>query len=230
MIVVPIVAKNSSEAIRQIGKANGKADGIELRLDYFSRLGEAELKRLIHACKKPCICTCRSAAEGGNFVGSEATALQVLMGAIKHGCHFVDLEFGVKPALRKKLMDYAKKHGAKVILSRHFVSHTPTKKELSALLKKMAKEKAHVVKIVTKAAKKEDGTVVLELFKDAKRHKVELSAFGMGEQGKDSRVLSKLLGGFASFASLEKGLESAQGQLTLDEFRKIESEMRALLT
>ena len=229
MIIVPVVAKNVNQALLQIRRANSRADGIELRLDHFEKLGEAELERMIRACRKPCICTCRTIGEGGEFQGSEEMGMQVLMRAIKHGAHFVDLEFTIKPALRKKLIEYAKKHRAQVILSRHFTKHTPSKKELNALLGKMAREKAHVVKIVTHATKHTDNAIVLELFKDARKKKVELIAFCMGEKGKDSRVLSKLLGAFASFASLGRGLESAPGQIPLDEFRKIQHEMRSFL-
>ncbi len=229
MIVAPVVAKTVKEALAQIAQANSKADGIELRLDYFSRLGEAELKRLIRACRKPCICTCRTAGEGGKFGGSGNAAAQALMGAARLGAQYIDVEFSMGPALRKKISDYARKHGARIILSKHYASHTPSKKELSSLLAKMAKEKAHVVKIVTMASKRGDNGIVLELFKDAKKHKTELIAFCMGEHGKDSRVLSRLVGAFASFASLGKGLESAEGQLTVEDLRKMENEMRALL-
>ena len=208
MIVAPVVAKTVRESLAQIARANSEADAIELRLDYFEKLGEAELKRLIHACKKPCICTCRTHGEGGKFRSTEAAAAQVLMAAAKLGSQYVDIEFVMKTALRKKVSQYAKKHGAKIILSRHFTSHTPSKKELSSLLSKMAKEKSHVIKIVTKASKRMDNEVVLGLFRAAKKHKTQLIAFCMGEHGKDSRVLSRLLGAFASFASLGKDRKS----------------------
>ncbi len=228
MIIVPVVAKNLNEALGQIERANSRADAIELRLDNFEKLGDDSLARMIKACGKGCICTCRTVAEGGKFSGKDETAMQVLMGAIKNGAHFVDLEFGMKPQLRKKLMDYANAHNAQVILSKHFTLHTPDKKELKSLFEKMAKEKgAHVVKIVTKATKHSDNSVVLELFKDAKKKRIKLIAFCMGEHGKDSRVLSRLLGAFGSFASIRKGFESAEGQIPVDEFRKIEREMVA---
>ncbi|HLC93073.1 MAG TPA: type I 3-dehydroquinate dehydratase [archaeon] len=228
MIIVPVVAKTVSEANDKIAHANKVADAIELRLDYFEKLGEHELMRMIKACEKPCVCTCRTIAEGGKFAGRENTAAQVLIGAIKAGAHFVDVEFEMKPLLRKKIMEFAKKHNAQVILSKHFTSRTPSKKELNALFIKMIKEKAHVIKIVTKATKHSDNGIVLELFKDAKKKKIRLIAFCMGEHGRDSRVLSKLLGAFAGFASLGKGFESAEGQIPIDEFRQMQSEMRSL--
>ena len=43
----------------------------------------------------------------------------------------------------------------------------------------------------------------------------------MGELGNISRILTSKFGGFLTFASLEKGKESAPGQLTVDELSKI---------
>ena len=229
MIIVPVIAKSASAAMVHIRRANRAADGIELRLDYFRKLSDADLKRMIRACKRPCICTCRTKGEGGKFTGSEATAAEILISAIKNGCHMVDMELGMKPALRKKIAGYAKKHRAVVVLSKHFTSHTPPRKELKALFNEMAKEKAHVIKIVTRATKHSDNAVMLELYKDAKKRGIKLMAFSMGEHGKDSRVLSRLLGAFAGFASLGRGFESAEGQIPVAEFRRLESEMRSLL-
>jgi 3-dehydroquinate dehydratase len=41
----------------------------------------------------------------------------------------------------------------------------------------------------------------------------------MGELGKVSRLLSPLFGGFFTFASLERGNETASGQMTIQEMK-----------
>ena len=229
MIIVPVVAMNMPDALAQVKAANKVCDAIELRLDYFQKLGEHELSRLMAACKKPCICTCRSAKEGGRFEGPDNVRVQVLKSAIKNGAHYVDIEFETKPSLRKSLYKYAKVRRAKVILSKHCTTHTPPLKELRALLERMRKDNAHVVKIVAKANKHDDNKVILALFKDASRKRVRLIAFCMGDLGKDSRILSRFIGGFATFASLGKGLESAQGQISVQEMRKMHTELGAVL-
>jgi 3-dehydroquinate dehydratase len=43
----------------------------------------------------------------------------------------------------------------------------------------------------------------------------------MGELGKTSRLLSPLFGGFFTFASLERGKETAAGQLTVQEMKAV---------
>jgi len=50
----------------------------------------------------------------------------------------------------------------------------------------------------------------------------------MGEQGILSRVLDPLMGGPFAYAAAAKGAESAEGQLTACELRKIYSMMRTL--
>jgi 3-dehydroquinate dehydratase len=43
----------------------------------------------------------------------------------------------------------------------------------------------------------------------------------LGEQGKLSRLLSPLFGGFFTFASLEEGSETAMGQMTINQMRVV---------
>jgi len=43
----------------------------------------------------------------------------------------------------------------------------------------------------------------------------------MGPMGKISRIFSCLMGGYLTFASLEEGKESADGQIPIREMRKV---------
>jgi 3-dehydroquinate dehydratase type I len=49
----------------------------------------------------------------------------------------------------------------------------------------------------------------------------EIIAFCMGEKGGLSRIAAPLLGSYLSYASLEKGAESAPGQFTAAEMKRI---------
>jgi len=51
--------------------------------------------------------------------------------------------------------------------------------------------------------------------------RTETVCFAMGELGKPSRILSPLFGALFTIASLERGRETAQGQLTVQEMRNI---------
>ena len=46
-------------------------------------------------------------------------------------------------------------------------------------------------------------------------------AFAMGSLGLPSRILSPLVGGDFTYASIEKGAESAPGQITVADLKKL---------
>ena len=230
MICVPIIESKISTAIEQIEKANKITDMIELRLDYFSTLTETELKQLITKCKKPVICTCRRMEESGFFKESESKRITVLKNAMKLKADYIDLEFDTPKIQKEKIFDYKKEHKlkTKIILSKHYFGFTPQYEELQKLLDKMYTKKIEVVKIVTKANTYEDNKIMFELLRYAKRKGIKLIAFCIGNIGRDSRILSMPLGSFITFASLEKGKESADGQISIIELKKIYSGLRVM--
>jgi 3-dehydroquinate dehydratase type I len=63
---------------------------------------------------------------------------------------------------------------------------------------------------------------VLGLSPYARKKGKGIIAFCMGEQGRISRVMALLLGSYLSFAALDKGAESAPGQLTIGEMRQLQ--------
>jgi len=69
---------------------------------------------------------------------------------------------------------------------------------------------------------------MFELLRYAKRKGIKLIAFCMGRLGRDSRILSMPLGSFITFASLEEGKESADGQIPIVELKKIYSGLRVM--
>jgi 3-dehydroquinate dehydratase/shikimate dehydrogenase len=77
---------------------------------------------------------------------------------------------------------------------------------------------ADVWKVATKANDIRDNLVVLQLIKEFKVPGISLA---MGDLGVISRVLSPLVGGFLTYASVSKGSESAPGQLTVHELKSI---------
>ncbi|MCK5552587.1 MAG: type I 3-dehydroquinate dehydratase, partial [Deltaproteobacteria bacterium] len=80
---------------------------------------------------------------------------------------------------------------------------------------------ADIVKIVTYANTMEDNLRVLGLIPHTRRTGGEIIAFCMGELGRISRIMAPLLGSYFSYASLERGAESAPGQLTIEEIKGV---------
>jgi 3-dehydroquinate dehydratase type I len=215
-ICVPIVAGNNQEALRKMSRASTLADMVELRLDLMESFSIPEL---IRASSRPVIVTCRSEGEGGRGSATVATRIGYLQEAVEARADFVDLEYRLPRASRRKIL--GNRGRSKIILSTHFVKGTPSFPVLKEKLNKMASEGAEVVKIVTLAKTPLDNLRTLALISEAKKRGVELITFCMGPLGRLSRVASVLLGGYFTFAALEPGEASASGQIPIKEMKRI---------
>lgn len=215
-ICVPIMAKDTEEAVEKIVRANDLADLLELRLDLMKSF---RLNRMVRAAARPVIATYRSEGEGGMGSADPVTRARYLLDAVEAGVEFVDVEFSMPPEIRKTLFQVPRHFG--IILSRHEPGGTPGPDRLEDTLRHMVAQRADMVKIVTLARSVEDNLRVLALIGAARKQEVELIAFCMGPLGRMSRIASPLLGGYLTFASLERNDESADGQIPVTEMRRI---------
>jgi len=78
---------------------------------------------------------------------------------------------------------------------------------------------ADMCKVVTTASSFDDNLKVLQLI--TAFPKEEVVSFAMGPLGPVSRILCPLVGGYFTYASIEEGKESASGQLTVRDLRKL---------
>jgi len=216
MICIPIIAKNTEEALEKIVKANSLAEMLEIRLDMMDSF---DLQEIIQAARKPLLVTYRSKKEGGNGNADPETRTDYLLTAIQKGAEFVDVEWSLPPKWRKKIFNARGKSG--IIISRHINDDTPSQPELEKIFRDCAATTADVVKIVTRAETWADNLRMLELIPMAHDLGIHIIAFCMGPLGRISRVFSHLLGGYLTFASLERGQESADGQIPAVEMKKI---------
>ena len=207
-ICVSILPKNREEALQLIEKAEAAhADFIEVRLDRLeNNLGLAELAA--HG-KTPKIATDKVSRK-------ENEHHQMLIAAAKNGFEYVDVELST-PQL-EDLVKELKVLGAKPIVSFHKFDASLSISELNNVLEREISSGAEVCKIVTTAKKMEDNLATLN-FTSAASGKTKVVCFCMGELGKVSRLLSPLFGGFFTFASLERGNETALGQMTIQEMK-----------
>jgi 3-dehydroquinate dehydratase type I len=167
--------------------------------------------------------TNRRREEGGAYTGAEAQRVKHLEEAVTQGADFVDIEAATDPVLVGRLKAHIASRGnrTKIILSWHDFSGTPGEQALKMKLRSMTAIGADIIKIVTFANKMEDNLNVLNLIPYARRRGQEIITFCMGDLGRPSRVLATLLGSYWTYASLERGAESAPGQMTVDEMKKI---------
>jgi 3-dehydroquinate dehydratase type I len=216
MICVPVLARDTGEAIEKIQRANPLADLLELRIDGMVSF---DMEEMISSASKPVIATYRSEEEGGEGSADHETVIHHLLEAIKTGAGFLDLEYRLPQACRDELI--GKKGAAEIILSAHLIKGTPPSTELEDLMHKMAASGADILKIVTLALAPEDNLRVLNLIPLAQKLNQAMIAFCMGPMGRISRIASPILGGYLTFASLEEGEESAHGQIPVREMRRI---------
>jgi len=205
---VSILPKTFAEALRLIEKAEvAHADLIEVRFDYLeNHRGLADLAA--HG-KTPKIATDKSSR-------SETEHRQMLLSAAKSGFEYVDVELSTSQL--KDLIKKLKTLGAKPIVSFHKFNGSLGISELNSILEREISSGAEVCKIVTTAKQMEDNLTTLNFISTASS-KAKLVCFCMGELGKISRLLSPLFGGFFTFASLERGSETASGQMTVQEMK-----------
>jgi 3-dehydroquinate dehydratase type I len=222
MICIPIVAATTETAIIQMEKGASLADVLELRID---QIRDVDLKQLMNGRRSGTriLVTNRHKDEGGGFSGSEQERVALLKDAVALGADYADIEASTEKHLMGELVAQIEKHHnrTKLIISSHDFSGTPSEKALIKRFDACRKLEGDIVKIVTYAHAAEDNLRVLGLIPYARNKRQQIIALCMGEQGKISRVMAPLLGAYWSYASLEKGAESAPGQLTAEEMRQI---------
>ena len=216
MICIPIMARNNAEALEKMAEASTLADMIELRLDVMEKF---DLKEIIESATNPILATYRSKGEGGEGSADYGTRAHYLLDAMEAGADYVDVESSIPLEWRQKI--FRKKGSCKIVLSLHLRNNTPPRERLESVFRKMAASGADIVKIVTWARAWEDNFRVLELILKARTMGVEIIAFCMGPLGRISRIACSLMGGYMTFASLEKGQESASGQIPASDMKQI---------
>ena len=90
---------------------------------------------------------------------------------------------------------------------------------MRGMVRQQLESGANISKVITTARSFEDNLAVLQLVSEFPG--VRLIAFAMGPLGSMSRILCPLVGGDFTYASIEKGKESASGQVTVRDLARI---------
>jgi len=184
----------------------------EVRLDLIGD-GWSEL---VGHLTKPWIACNRSADEGGSWNGEETGRIEQLLKAVELGADIVDIELETKDLAGTMSLI---KGRAKCLLSFHEFNGTPSLSRMREIVQREIDAGADICKLVTTAQSLEDNQAVLQLIADFPRTSVV--SLAMGPLGFASRILCPLVGGNFTYASIEQGRESAPGQLTVRELRKL---------
>ena len=203
------ITNNNIEAIKA---AEPLVELFEVRIDLIGE-GWQEIARQL---EKPWIACNRIKTEGGNWQDSEARRKEELLKAAQLGADIVDIELAT-PNL-ENLVPLVKKE-AKCLVSFHNTEQTPPLDSLKKIVKRQLAAGADICKVVTYAQNSEDNFTILRLIPEFPE--MRIVAFAMGPLGLPSRILSPMVGGDFTYAAIEKGAESAPGQLTVAELHNL---------
>ncbi len=207
--ICAVIVENDLKSVKEVEKL---VSLFEVRIDLIGDGWQDIVRKLA----KPWIACNRSRVEGGQWPGSETDRIEELLRASKAGADIVDIELSTSgladiiPLIRKR---------AKCLLSYHNFKKTPSLNSLEEIIRKQLASGADICKVVTTAQKFEDNITVLQLISRFPGKKVV--SFTMGNVGALSRVLSPLLGGSFTYASIKEGKESASGQIMVRDLHRI---------
>lgn len=211
-----VLAENTLESVyQQIERGKEYTDLFELRLDYLEKLDNFALEDLL---SKPYrfICTVRAKREGGKREIPSLKRWEILEFCGKKGAFLIDVEwkslfFGKYKFLVKKSSLFPDR----ILFSYHDFEKKPSLKTLKGLLKRASLEGAKWFKITTHVKNFSEAIELLSLISYGKSLGLEVVAFGMGEAGKLSRILSLFVGSPFTYVFPKDGRPIAPGQLDI---------------
>ena len=216
-ICVSVAAPDTQQVRAALQPVGQDVDVVEIRLDAMQ---EIDISALCKQIDRPLLFTNRPIWEGGFSKEPEEKRIAHLLEAVAHGAQFVDLELKTDIAFREQLLEECSGTQTRMIISHHDFEKTPDSASLSRTLQQQIQSNAHIGKIVTMAHDPLDVLRVLHLQCEAQSNNFPLIAFCMGEEGKLSRTITLLLGGFMTYAALDEQQATAPGQLFVHQLKE----------
>jgi 3-dehydroquinate dehydratase/shikimate dehydrogenase len=225
-LAVPIAAADLEQAKIQIKAAlQAGAELLELRSDYLENLNPSLVEKLIAEAKRPrrplpVIVTCRDHKQGGARQHPRQLRVSVLASALKAGAEFIDFEYEnfldaqSQEKIKRALAESSK---GRLILSAHnFESRFDDIRKLYQHI--MNLYQAAIPKLAYKANHINDCFDAFDLLRRTGGDRI---IFCMGEAGIISRIIAKKLGSLITFASIDDKITTAEGQPTIEQFKKL---------
>jgi 3-dehydroquinate dehydratase/shikimate dehydrogenase len=210
-LCVPIFVTDRAQALRDIATAaEAGADLVELRIDELDDL--SPLEGVLKLSSLPCIVTCRPSWEGGRSEFPDALRVAKLERAAIGGAAYIDVEL----ATSKHVPNVRTIIPGQLIISTHDFTGRPDR--MHNLLVELNAAEGSIVKIVWSARTIRDNLEVFELLQAKQKPTIALC---MGNAGLLSRVLAKKFGAFLTFASLSASEETAPGQVTIQDMKRL---------
>ncbi|MBW6518704.1 MAG: type I 3-dehydroquinate dehydratase [ANME-2 cluster archaeon] len=211
-----IVAAIGSDALNTAKRARVLGASIlEVRLDLLGIRDADEATALLDDMKVqvglPIIATNRCTKEGGQWSGSEAGRIDLLLSTISRA-DAVDIELSAP--LRSKVGDTVKSAGKTLIISSHDFRTTPSSDAMLSILVQEKEAGADIAKLAVTPAGTDDTLRLLEVTHQAG---FPVCTIAMGRQGAHTRVVAPLYGSVLTYGAVDEAV--APGQLKIDELK-----------
>ena len=177
----------------------------EIRLDRC-KLSNREIEDLFSETDTPLIATCRISE-----VGAKESERRLGI-AIRSGARFADLELEADVAYSKRFRALCEECGTEIIRSFHDFEGTPELSFLEQVAARCYRYGASIAKVVVNCKSAEDAKTILTLYACVE-NPTSLVAFGMGAQGRDTRIACLKAGAPFSYAALSEDDAAAPGQI-----------------
>ncbi|MCL7475590.1 MAG: type I 3-dehydroquinate dehydratase [ANME-2 cluster archaeon] len=211
-----IVAAIGSDALNTAKRARVLGASIlEVRLDLLGIRDADEATALLDDMKEqvglPIIATNRCTKEGGQWSGSEAGRIDLLLSTISRA-DAVDIELSAP--LRSKVGDTVKSAGKTLIISSHDFRTTPSSDAMLSILVQEKEAGADIAKLAVTPAGTADTLRLLEITQQAG---FPVCTIAMGRPGAHTRVVAPLYGSVLTYGAVDEAV--APGQLKIDELK-----------
>ena len=193
-----------------LAKSQG-ADMVEIRFDFQKNICPDDYIDVTI----PKIATLRETSEGGLFTGTKEEKIMILSSAADSGFDYIDIELNESTEIFAKCAK-----ACKIICSHHDFVKTPSPEEIVSALKK-----AYEFGDIAKAAYTTCGIRDLLSLKEASEmaycEGIKFVLIGMNDLGAITRVRANMLRSEFTFAALTEETQSAPGQRTVQEMKRL---------
>jgi 3-dehydroquinate dehydratase-1 len=147
---------------------------------------------------------------------NDKTRKKYLVKAMKSGAAWIDIDFiNDSESLRQELIDYARAHNKKVIMSVHDHDKTPDIEWIRSIIESIRPYKPDIIKLVFSALDESDNERLMSIYNTYDK----LIAFNMGVIGKPTRVKCLSYGAPFTYVRTDR-CQTASGQMTKNEMMK----------
>ena len=116
LICVSVAADDAAGIVAAVQPVVPLVDVVEIRLDSMK---DPRITQCVANISRPVLVTNRPTWEGGLYTGGEQDRIDLLCKGVQSGARFVDIELRTGADLCAQVLQEARKHKAKVIISSH---------------------------------------------------------------------------------------------------------------